>query len=166
MNIKICTKCKRELPATNEFFSKDKNSRDGLSYWCKECNCKYVTEYTNNHKLERSLYRRLHNQLRITIERRAKGRLCAIKRRNKVKFTLKQFNDLLYYQNFKCAVCGEKFIESKNIHLDHNHKTGQIRSLLCNNCNVGLGFFKDDIILLEKAKYYLSKWSNNENTIK
>jgi hypothetical protein len=33
---KICTKCKRELPATREYFHKHKGSKDGLNCWCKE----------------------------------------------------------------------------------------------------------------------------------
>lgn len=39
--------------------------------------------------------------------------------------------------------------------LDHNHDTNAIRDFLCNKCNIGLGYFQDDINLLENAFKYL-----------
>jgi len=47
---------------------------------------------------------------------------------------------------------------SKLTHLDHCHKTGRIRGVLCNNCNTGLGKFYDDIELLKTAINYLQKF--------
>lgn len=47
--------------------------------------------------------------------------------------------------------------------VDHDHKTGQVRSLLCNRCNAGLGFFREDITLLEKAVEYIQKWTKIES---
>lgn len=41
MKVKICSKCEKELPATIEYFYRDKNRKDGLNYWCKECCRKY-----------------------------------------------------------------------------------------------------------------------------
>lgn len=55
-----------------------------------------------------------------------------------------------------CAICG-KPPTSKRLDLDHCHTTSKIRGLLCNNCNRGLGHFKDSLELLEKAKQYLAK---------
>lgn len=59
------------------------------------------------------------------------------------KFRLaKQYGD--------CIICGEVAAT-----VDHNHKTGRIRGPLCQNCNLGLGHFKDSPQLLELAALYL-----------
>lgn len=42
-----------------------------------------------------------------------------------------------------------------DLYLDHDHKTGKLRGFLCNNCNRGLGFFKDSAALLRRAADYL-----------
>jgi len=68
------------------------------------------------------------------------------------------YNKLLKNQNGVCAICGaHNDISSKygNLSIDHNHKTGKVRGLLCRTCNSGLGQFKDNIELLEKAINYL-----------
>lgn len=56
----------------------------------------------------------------------------------------------------RCAICEEILPQdTKQIHVDHCHKTNITRGLLCSYCNKGLGFFKDDIQVLEKAIKYL-----------
>ena len=39
--------------------------------------------------------------------------------------------------------------------LNHDHKTGQITGYICDSCNTGLGRFKDDTVVLERAIKYL-----------
>lgn len=56
----------------------------------------------------------------------------------------------------RCAICEETLPDdTKHIHVDHCHKTNITRGLLCANCNKGLGFFKDDIRVMERAISYL-----------
>lgn len=55
----------------------------------------------------------------------------------------------------KCQICGEEFKDEKDKHLDHCHKTKNIRGLLCTECNLGLGLFKDDTDTLKKVIGYL-----------
>ena len=57
-------------------------------------------------------------------------------------------------ENYKCPICNKT---SPKWYLDHNWKTGEFRAWLCNSCNIGLGQFRDDISLLNKAIAYLSK---------
>ena len=47
--------------------------------------------------------------------------------------------------------------------IDHDHKTGKLRGLLCHQCNVGIGNFKDDVNILMNAILYLSR-GKNENS--
>lgn len=54
-----------------------------------------------------------------------------------------------------CMICGEDVTDTGN--LDHCHKTGKWRGVLCRNCNTGLGLFKDDKQLLFSAILYLAK---------
>ena len=84
----------------------------------------------------------------------------------KYGITIADYNLMLNRQGGTCAICNEKnFTREKGTHnnkavpmslaVDHNHKTGQVRGLLCNGCNTSLGKFKDDPVLLEKAIQYL-----------
>lgn len=51
----------------------------------------------------------------------------------------------------QCVICGD----AGKLVVDHNHQTGEVRGLLCNHCNRGLGHFRDDPLLLEFAAQYL-----------
>ena len=58
--------------------------------------------------------------------------------------TLNEYNAILKNQKHKCKICGvhEKHC-NRGVFVDHNHKTGSVRALLCHNCNSGLGHFRD-----------------------
>jgi hypothetical protein len=56
-------------------------------------------------------------------------------------------------QDHKCAICQ---FPLKSPSLDHEHQTGIFRGFLCQPCNLGLGLFKDNILILERAISYLT----------
>ena len=61
-------------------------------------------------------------------------------------------------QNRSCSICDTTFDESmgaRRTNVDHCHATGQVRALLCNLCNVGLGSFRDDPARLRRAARYI-----------
>jgi len=66
-------------------------------------------------------------------------------------------------QDYKCYLCGsDGFLIGKNNHterraVDHDHKTGKVRKLLCHNCNRALGLFKDNSELMRKAASYVEE---------
>jgi hypothetical protein len=72
-----------------------------------------------------------------------------------------EYDELFARQNGGCAICGERQRsrkpdgEPRLLHVDHDHRTGQVRALLCSGCNGGLGGFRDRIELLTKAIAYL-----------
>jgi len=72
--------------------------------------------------------------------------------------SLEEFEALLAEQGGKCAICrGEEPGPWGTWRLDHNHKTGRVRGLLCFSCNVFLGHAKDSPRILKAAVHYLAR---------
>jgi Recombination endonuclease VII len=61
-------------------------------------------------------------------------------------------------QGGKCAICDEV----KPLCVDHDHITNKVRQLLCNTCNGGIGFLKDNLELVERAADYLRRHKENK----
>ena len=76
----------------------------------------------------------------------------------KYKVTREFYETLLVAQDYKCKICGKlhEWTKYGKLNVDHDHETGEIRGLLCNECNRGLGQFKDSIELFWKAIDYLA----------
>jgi hypothetical protein len=66
-----------------------------------------------------------------------------------------EYDTLFQNQGGRCAICREE--SEKPLYVDHNHKTGEVRGLLCTKCNPALGLFNDSIIILENAINYLMR---------
>lgn len=73
----------------------------------------------------------------------------------KRKFNLSKedYQKLLDIQQTVCAICGKT--SKRALAVDHCHKTGKIRGLLCSKCNRGIGYLNDDPFLLKKTLEYL-----------
>lgn len=73
-----------------------------------------------------------------------------------------RFTAMRKRQRNRCAICGHKAKDRNargaELHVDHNHKTGQVRGLLCGPCNTGLGMFLDDPVILASAICYVEKY--------
>ena len=76
-----------------------------------------------------------------------------------------EFDRMMERQDYKCACCSRHLLDlnSKQVHIDHNHALekedlGFVRGILCGQCNVGLGAFKEDVRILELAIVYLQKF--------
>jgi hypothetical protein len=128
-----CTKCKSQKPSDLINFPPHNKKKNGLDSWCRVCRSSYRSE------INRGKFR---------------GQLSD----DEVKELRKQD---------KCDICGgNEFSGSKNnkhlgkiyaLVMDHNHKTGKFRGMICSHCNRGLGNFKDNIGILEQAILYLKK---------
>ncbi len=66
-----------------------------------------------------------------------------------------QWSNLMAAQGDVCAICQQPFPSLRQTHVDHFHDTGQVRGLLCKNCNNGVGFFNDSPRLMLAAAQYL-----------
>lgn len=74
----------------------------------------------------------------------------------KYGITVEDYNKMFQEQDGKCAICHKDQLEFRiRFSVDHNHKTGKVRGLLCHNCNRALGWFYDDIETLQSAIEYL-----------
>lgn len=102
-------------------------------------------------------YRALHPDLEKKYRDVEKSREGAWRRRYGI--TREDYNKLAEEQFNMCAICHSPTVgrNHKYFHVDHNHTTGKVRGLLCDLCNRGLGYFKDDSFLLERASRYLNE---------
>jgi hypothetical protein len=65
---------------------------------------------------------------------------------------------MLLDQNGKCAICDRDATHFKRkLSVDHDHRTGKIRGLLCMRCNIKIGHFENFSLFLDKMKQYLDK---------
>jgi hypothetical protein len=125
--MKRCPDCGETKPL--EEFPRNKNSKDGRHAYCKPC----------------------HNARgKETIERlHGTSRHYHLKRRYGIGED--EFDELVRQQGGDCRICGRPDPE----HVDHDHETGEVRGILCFNCNGGLGQFRDSIDALRAAAEYL-----------
>ncbi len=151
---KKCSKCQTEKPLDS--FCKNRGMKDGLNNNCKDCVKKYTEENKERVRKYKSDYYYANREK--CIERDRKNSL-----KRKYNVTVEWYEAQLEKQNGKCMICGaaESGGISPTLHVDHNHKTGQVRGLLCRPCNTGIGLFKEDVNLIEKAIEYVNRHSGH-----
>ena len=76
--------------------------------------------------------------------------------------TIQEYLDIAEQQDFVCAICHKVNFAMNTCHsgvlvVDHNHKTGEVRGLLCHNCNRAIGLLQDDVYNLQNAISYLER---------
>jgi hypothetical protein len=109
---------------------------------CSHCKVlKPINEYVKDKKRADGLYHRCRN--------------CQWKVIRASKYKFADYDAMLREQLNLYCICNRQEMVHKSLSVDHDHKTGKVRALLCTNCNVGLGRFNDDPKLLEKAAQYL-----------
>jgi hypothetical protein len=140
---------------------------------CKICGEKPV--YSNG------LCRKCYNNSKVEKARASKHRYKvknkqALRHKETVRLLKKNYNltpeqyeAMAEYGGGGCWICGRP-PKLRRLAVDHNHKTGVVRGLLCYWCNRGIGWFRDDPILLRRAASYLVAsttksgfWSENSN---
>jgi hypothetical protein len=74
--------------------------------------------------------------------------------------TFDDYTQMLCNQKQKCAICNKKETSLNNtrtractLSVDHNHKTGKVRGLLCKSCNYKLNVIEDTVFLKKAIKY-------------
>lgn len=91
------------------------------------------------------------------------------KLRDNYGLTQEQYDAMFEAQGGVCAICKEpersRRVKRLNLSVDHCHKTGKIRGLLCSGCNTAIGHFYEDIEVMIRAKKYLEHHSENANEV-
>jgi len=79
--------------------------------------------------------------------------------RNAYGISIETYNKLLKSQKYRCAICNKPNLPTdQHFDIDHNHKTGHVRGLLCGYCNRSiLRFFRDNKVIAEGLVKYLSR---------
>jgi hypothetical protein len=144
---KRCSKCKVVKPI--ERFGTEDRRPDGRRCHCKDCG-----------NAESRVYRKSYRQTPVYQEY-SRRRTRREKLRKKYGLSVDGFNALLAAQNGCCAICGATKSPGPwpTLVVDHDHQTGAIRGLLCNPCNVALGFFRDRQDVIASALVYLQRSS-------
>ena len=143
-DFKQCPKCKETLPLTG--FSSNKLRQDGLCCYCRKCESK---KHRQDHQ------RLKQNPVKYK-EYLAKERNRHLKRTFGI--TAEDYDQMLSSQNGSCAICEvTECASGAALAVDHCHRTGKIRGILCRDCNTSLGKFNDDRNRLRKAIKYLDR---------
>ncbi len=141
---KKCNRC----GAVKSFkeFNRRTGSVTGLCSYCKECAVNDVTTHYAKNRRDPEWYEKN----------------VVAKKLVKFGLSLNDYKRLLADQNGVCAICSKP--ETRKIYgktilmaVDHCHKTGRVRGLLCGGCNKGIGHFGDDPSLLVSAADYLRR---------
>lgn len=135
---KLCPECGSEKPIDD--FGLDRYKPDGRRGYCKPCEVVRGRAYA------------VRNPERVRRNARA-SRL-----RTKYGLTPEDFDALLAAQGHRCAICSadEAAVSGRWV-VDHCHKTGRVRGILCNRCNRGIGRLGDDPFRIRVAAAYLAQ---------
>jgi hypothetical protein len=129
---RVCYSCK--LPKPIGDFSRNRKSRGGYKGECKKCLNKRRQQRRANNT----------NEVRKKLAKR-------------YNLSHEEYMQLHQLQGGKCRICGKPEVNlGRLLSVDHNHKTGKVRGLLCFKCNTAIGLLLDSKSLLEKALRYLS----------
>lgn len=151
-NGKACTRCKELKPL--EAFSPSKIHRLGRHSWCKACIAQKNREYraANREKFkarDREYYQKNKEKSRAYFRLRNYG------------ITPEEYDKKVDEQGGGCFICGEKPTGTGNrsmLHVDHDHDSGQVRDLLCGNCNTSIGTIRENPETARKMADYLERW--------
>lgn len=149
--MKKCSKCKK-IKQTQEF-NPDKRSKDGCYSSCRICKNKECATYRKNNpdKIKTSGKKWRDKNPTWFRENDLK---------NEYGMSLNEYNQMFNNQNGCCAICKKHQSNFKKVlAVDHSHKTGKVRKLLCHKCNNAIGLFLDNSQICYNAGDYLREFN-------
>lgn len=76
--------------------------------------------------------------------------------KRKYRITVEDYDRMLTLQGGGCCICGST-PKKRRLSVDHNHRTGRVRGLLCFPCNYGIGWLKDNAIKAKRIANYIKR---------
>ena len=143
MKIKQCRKCQEVKPLDE--FKTDRTCVDDKAGTCLVCCRLHSNKY----------YHATKNLPEFKAKKKEVVRRHDFKRNYGI--TPELYDSMMIAQCGVCFICGAK-PKKRRLSVDHCHDTNQVRGLLCNGCNVGIGHLKHNKVLLLKAIEYLDEW--------
>lgn len=149
LSLKPCSKC-GELKPKSEYYEKGN--------CCKSCAREYAKKRRSSlsREVEREKERIRKANWRTQHPEKAKSKNTKTKLKIKYSLNIAEYEKMLAAQGGVCAICGGVNENGSRLSVDHDHKTGKVRGLLCSKCNSGIGFFRDSISALVSAIRYLT----------
>jgi hypothetical protein len=144
---KRCPRCGQVQPVTNFLVCLSRKS--GRDAYCRSCRREISAEWARANRGKVSQYSRKWKE---------KNKLAARLTRHRID--VDGYMALLDEQGGCCAICGTEPADPYSLHVDHDHRTGEVRGLLCVGCNSGLGKLGDTEEGLLRALDYLRKKRN------
>jgi hypothetical protein len=145
-------KCKRcsEMKSTSDFRIKKGTNRAGqprewLDSYCAPCSREYQQEHYRRTKIRRQ---QKHAEWRVNNRVKLRG----YRLKSEYGISLDIYEQMYETQRGCCWICGD---HQEVLCVDHSHSTLDVRGLLCRDCNLALGKFKDDILVVKRAVAYL-----------
>lgn len=161
MLAKPCRDCKQQKPLSE--FPKNRKAKDGCTNQCKPCYREYLKIWyeVNKEEWKKHVRDRYGNLCKIDGFQRkyiAGTRKSMLKREYGI--TPEDYERMLAEQDGVCAICQKTdVVVGRRLAVDHCHKTGKVRGLLCSHCNTAIGRFEDDTDAIQRAIDYLQKHS-------
>lgn len=155
-NSKECSTCSGEFPLTS-FPKTRRNHKYVYRPQCRTCYTSYQKlQYDLNQEQRRAKGRAYYARDKATVIDRQRW----YKRASQYGVTKEQFYGMWDAQQGLCKLCEKELTISCCV--DHDHTNGNVRGLLCNSCNRGIGLLQEDPRLLEKAMNYIKKYRDPE----
>ena len=121
----------------------------------REKKLEYSKKYYSEHRSEvLEYFRKRYKNPEVKLRQKARSR------QKRYGLSSIEYNKMINKQKNKCAVCPTKLskLPSKQVHVDHDHKTGKVRGLLCQKCNLALGLLKENLLIVRSLLKYLGKY--------